>query len=89
MDQERIRKRAKLLKATQNVSYKELAEYLEISTSTMYNWLHCQFDFSEHRALCVATLYNKLKDPSKLTLEEVRNLKLTLNLSDEQLLAII
>lgn len=35
MDQERIRKRAKLLKATQNVSYKELAEYLEISTSTM------------------------------------------------------
>lgn len=41
MDQERIRKRAKLLKATQNVSYKELAEYLEISTSTMYNWLHC------------------------------------------------
>lgn len=46
-------------------------------------------DLAKQLDMCVATLYNKLKDPSKLTLEEVRNLKLTLNLSDEQLLAII
>lgn len=50
MDQQEMRKRAKILKATQNVSYKELAEYLEISRSSMYNWLHCQFDLSEVRA---------------------------------------
>ena len=62
MDQEGIRKRAKLLKATQNVSYKELAEYLEISTSTMYNWLHCQFDFSEHRALRLEEIISNLEE---------------------------
>ena len=63
MDQERIRKRAKLLKATQNVSYKELAEYLEISTSTMYNWLPLMclclpssVQFAIHRQVPLASL---------------------------------
>ena len=39
--------------------------------------------------MCVATLYNKLKDPNTFTLREVRELKLILELNDSQILAII
>lgn len=39
--------------------------------------------------MCVATLYNKLKNPNSFTLEEVRNLKMILNLTDNQVLEII
>ena len=39
--------------------------------------------------MCVATLYNKLKNPNSFTLEEVRNLKMILNLTDVQVLEII
>lgn len=39
--------------------------------------------------MCVATLYNKLKNPNSFTLEEVRNLKMILNLTDIQVLEII
>ena len=39
--------------------------------------------------MCVATLYNKLKDPNTFTLKEVRELKLILGLTDSQILAII
>ena len=34
-----LRKELKLLKALQGISYREIAEYLEISESGMYNWL--------------------------------------------------
>ena len=57
-----IRKRAKMLKATQNVSYKELADYLEISQSSMYNWLHCQFDLSEERAERLEEIISNLEE---------------------------
>lgn len=50
MGQDEIRKRVRLLKATQNISYKDLAESLEISKSSMYNWMHSQFDLSDKRA---------------------------------------
>ena len=39
--------------------------------------------------MCVATLYNKLKNPNSFTLEDVRNLKMILNLTDIQVLEII
>lgn len=34
-----LRKRVKLLKVFQGIAYKEIAEYLEISESGIYNWL--------------------------------------------------
>ena len=43
MDQEKTRKRVRLLKATQEISYKELAENIQNSSSSMYNWLHNQY----------------------------------------------
>ena len=35
-----LRKKVKLLKALQKVTYKELAEYIEISPKSFYNWLN-------------------------------------------------
>lgn len=44
--QENLRKQVKLLKALQNVSYKEIAEYLEINKNSFYNWIKGYYDFS-------------------------------------------
>lgn len=46
---EELRKKVKLLKALQGVSYKELASYLEIQTNSLYNWLRNQYDLSEEK----------------------------------------
>lgn len=35
-----MRKEVKVFKALQNVTYNELAEFLEIKTNSFYNWLH-------------------------------------------------
>lgn len=34
-----LRKEVKLLKALQGVSYKEIAEFLEVQPDSLYNWL--------------------------------------------------
>ena len=39
-----LRKECKLLKALQEVSYKELAEHLEIKTDSFYCWLRGYYD---------------------------------------------
>ena len=44
-----LRKDVKLLKALQGVSYKEVAEYLEIRHDSFYNWLKGYYEFSEER----------------------------------------
>ena len=36
---EYLRKEVKLLKALQGISYKEIAEFLEIRQDSLYNWL--------------------------------------------------
>lgn len=46
---EELRKDVKLLKALQGVSYKEVAEYLEIRQDSFYNWLKGYYEFSEER----------------------------------------
>ena len=62
MDQEALRKRVRFLKASQNVSYKELSEYLEITRSSMYNWLHSQYELSEKRALRLEEIISNLEE---------------------------
>ena len=44
-----LRKDVKILKALQGVSYKEVAEYLEIRQDSFYNWLKGYYEFSEER----------------------------------------
>lgn len=47
--QEYLRKQVKLLKALQNISYKEIAEHLEINKNSFYNWLKGYYDFSAEK----------------------------------------
>lgn len=44
-----LRKQVKLLKALQGISYKEIAEHLELPPKSFYNWLNGQYEFSEER----------------------------------------
>lgn len=46
-----LRKQCKILKATQDVSYKELAEYLEIKTKSFYSWLEGYYNLSYNKAI--------------------------------------
>ena len=46
---DKLRIDVKLLKALQNVSYKEIAELLEIRQDSFYNWLKGYYDFGEER----------------------------------------
>lgn len=46
---EKLRKEVKLLKALQGISYKEIADYLEIRQDSFYNWLKGYYDLGEER----------------------------------------
>ena len=57
-----LRKECKLLKALQGISYTEIAEYLEMSASSFYNWLSNSYDFSEERQQKLKAIINNLKE---------------------------
>ena len=42
-----LRKQVKLLKALQNVSYKEIAEYMDIKTVSFYSWLEVNITYQK------------------------------------------
>lgn len=44
--QEELRKKVKMLKALQDISYLEIAEYLEINKNSFYNWLKGYYNLS-------------------------------------------
>lgn len=44
-----LRKEVKTLKAFQGISYKELAEFIEIRQDSFYLWLKGRYDFSRYR----------------------------------------
>lgn len=46
---DKLRKEVKLLKALQGVSYKEIAELLEIRQDSFYNWLKGYYKFGDER----------------------------------------
>ena len=46
---ENLRKEVKLLKALQGISFKEVAEFLEIRQDSFNNWLKGYYEFSEER----------------------------------------
>ena len=57
-----LRKQVKLLKALQGISYKELAEYLEIKVNSLYSWLRGNYDFSEKRLSMLQNIITNLKE---------------------------
>ena len=46
---DKLRKEVKLLKALQGVSYKEIAEYLEIKQDSLCSWLRGYYNLSEEK----------------------------------------
>lgn len=57
-----LRKQVKLLKALQGITYKELAEYLEIKVDSLYSWLRGNYDFSEKRLSMLQNVITNLKE---------------------------
>lgn len=58
---ERLRKQVKVLKALDDVQYKELADFLEIKPNSFYNWLRGQYDLSYDKQLRLQEIIDTLK----------------------------
>jgi DNA-directed RNA polymerase specialized sigma24 family protein len=59
---EYLRKECKLLKALQGITYTEIAEYLDLSPSSFYNWLCNAYDFGEERQSLLNEIITNLKE---------------------------
>ena len=59
---EYLRKEVKMLKALQGISYKELAEYLEVKVNSLYSWLRGNYDFGEDRLHRLQSIISDLKE---------------------------
>lgn len=57
-----LRKQVKELKMYQNISYKEIAEYLEIKQSSFYSWLNNQYELSFYKQMRLQEIIGLLKD---------------------------
>ena len=62
MTNDELRIAVKELKLFQDISYTEIAEYLEIKQSSMFNWLKGQYDFSTKRMLALQEIITNLKE---------------------------
>jgi DNA-directed RNA polymerase specialized sigma24 family protein len=60
--QDNLRKQVKLLKAFQDISYKEIAEYLEISTNGSYNFMRGYYSLSTKKAEKLKEIIQTLKE---------------------------
>ncbi len=64
MNDNELRKQVKLLKATEAIqNYYEIAEILEISESSMYNWLNRQFALSYDKKQLLKSVIEDLTLP--------------------------
>ena len=59
---DKVRKQVRLLKALQNISYKEIAGYLEIRPDSLSAWLKGNYDFSEKRLSMLQDIITNLKE---------------------------
>ena len=57
-----LRKECKLLKAMQGVSYKELAELLEVRQDSFYSWLKGCYDYSDRRQFRLKEILDTIKE---------------------------
>lgn len=62
MTNETLRTECKVLKALQNVSYKEFAEYLEIKQQSFYNWLKGEYDLCQEKQQKLFEIITNLKE---------------------------
>ena len=47
---EDLRKRVKMLKALQGITYNELAQYIEIKPKSFYSWLNHQYELGKEKS---------------------------------------
>lgn len=59
---EALRKQVKELKVYQNITYKELAEYLEIQRNSFYNWLKGYYNLGDEKQKQLQDIINNLKE---------------------------
>lgn len=57
-----LRNEVKLLKALQGITYKEIAEYIEVKENSLYCWLKGYYDFGEDRVEKLKYIITCLKD---------------------------
>ena len=59
---EKLRTEIKLLKALQGITYKELAELLEIKTNSFYSWLNNNYDLGEEKETLLQVIADNLTE---------------------------
>lgn len=57
-----LRKRVKLLRALQDIKYKEIAEYLEIKQGSFTNWLNGYYDLGKKKQQTLTQILNNLEE---------------------------
>jgi len=57
-----LRKECKLLKAIQGISYKEIAEYLEITQDSFYCWIKGYYDLGNKKQQRLRMIIEDLKE---------------------------
>ena len=56
-----LRTECKLLKVMQGITYKELAELLEIKQDSFYSWLHGNYDLGIDRQMHLQDIISTIK----------------------------
>lgn len=62
MGQNELRKKVKMLKALQGISYKEISEYLDITPNSLYNYLRGAYDLSDEKADTLRDIISNLTE---------------------------
>ncbi len=57
-----LRKYVKLLKAQQDIEYKEIAQYLEVPESSFYTWLRGYYNFGVAKQARLKEILDTLKE---------------------------
>jgi transposase len=58
----KLREEVKLLKALQGISYKEIAEYLEITQDSFYCWIKGYYDLGNKKQQHLRAIIENLKE---------------------------
>lgn len=59
---EKLRNEVKLIKIYQGVSYKELAEYLDIRQDSFYSWLKGRYNLGEQKQIALQEILDTIKE---------------------------
>lgn len=57
-----LRKQIKELKINQNITYREIAEYLEITRNSFYNWINGYYNLGDEKQQRLKEIINNLKE---------------------------